>query len=385
MKKRILAIGAYERDNFGDLLFFQVLKEYLSDCTVIAGSIMYSDMTETLGEKVLPYPILLKKYSWDTVWVVGGEVGGVDIDAAYNMSLSPEQLRVYSNLSSAKKRVIQKAYSGNSVPDTAYLPDKSLFSELRQCKLIINSVGISNIEKLQNAYIAKRSLTILKEAHQLTVRDKKSAIYCRKNNISSQLIPDVVHSIGRMDNWIALKKQVSNKSPYITFQMNQGLLRSYNRYEVARILVSIIKKYKVKIIMVAAGIAAHHDSYAEYHHLKMLVGREVGKENIEVLLSRKPSVIVERIINSMLWVGTSLHGRIVASSFHVPRISLTNEKVDSYAETWDHHFPSNVMLQDVPSIIGEVLNKNYHEAHTYADSVSEMAESNLKRLKESIA
>ena len=45
-KINILTIGAYERDNFGDLLFFILLKRILEgkNCNIVAGSIVGSDM-----------------------------------------------------------------------------------------------------------------------------------------------------------------------------------------------------------------------------------------------------------------------------------------------------------------------------------------------------
>lgn len=382
MKKKILAIGAYERDNFGDLLFYQVLKDAMRDATIIAGSVMYSDMTETLGEKVLPYPVLLDKYVWDAVWVVGGEVGGVDIERAYNMSLSPERLRQYRTLSDERKEVIQRAYGGSHIPKTAYLPDIGQFELNKETPLIINSVGVSNIGLLEDPATKRKSISILRRAHQLVVRDEKSKIFCEKKGIQVRLMPDMIHSISRISKWNKLKDSRLSSSPYITFQINQSLLQTYDRNEVADTLVKIIKERKMKIIMIAAGTAVHHDSYAEYQRLKMLVGNRVGHKNIEVLLSRSPMSIVEAIVNSRLWIGTSLHGRIVASSFHVPRISLTNHKVATYALAWDPTFPYDVPLYRLTDVTEKVLSSEYTtEQIVHDEGVAKAAEDNLHRLK----
>jgi hypothetical protein len=49
------------------------------DVEVTPASIIFSDMREINGEVVYPYDLMLKLYEWDAVWVVGGEVGGVDV------------------------------------------------------------------------------------------------------------------------------------------------------------------------------------------------------------------------------------------------------------------------------------------------------------------
>ena len=84
--RRILAIGAYERDNFGDLLFLYVLRKLINNkAEVIASSIIAADTEPINGEFVLPYDILLKNHTFDGVYVAGGEIGAVDVVSGLTM------------------------------------------------------------------------------------------------------------------------------------------------------------------------------------------------------------------------------------------------------------------------------------------------------------
>lgn len=345
VKKKILAIGAYERDNFGDLLFYQMLKSFLRNHDVIAGSIMYSDMRQTLGEKVLPYTHLLEQHPWDAVWVVGGEVGGVDIDMAYRMSLDQSNVDVYDRLSPAKKRLVQQTLSAGSVPEMAYLPELDRLKLEKRPRLIINSVGVSNISLMQDQAHRRRSNKVLRSATILSVRDEESSRYCERYDIPATLNPDVVHAIAKLPEWKALKK-AKQTSRYVSFQISHHLLSSFGRNVVVDTLVELIRTLKMRVVLVAAGTAVHHDSYAEYQWVKALVQEKVGDGKIDILYSRQPSDIVATVINSSLWIGTSLHGRIIAGAFGVPRVSLQNQKVHRYATTWDDDYPSNVMIGD---------------------------------------
>lgn len=381
MKRKVLVVGAYERDNFGDLLFYQVVSNVLKGHEVIPGSIMYSDMKQTLAEKVLPYSVLLDKYHWDAVWVAGGEVGGVDINTAYGMSLNQKQLGVYNELDGKKRRVVQRAFSGAILPDTAYLPDLRLFPRNAGTKLIINSVGVANIDLMGNKKIAKDSVHVLKNAHALSVRDRKSMEFCRRRKVTATLMPDAVHAISTISYWKNMRLVESAHSRYITFQISQRLISEYDRSKMAKMLARIIKTYRIRILLVAAGTAVHHDSYAEYRRLKILVDRIIGHERVDILHSRLPADIVKSIINSRLWVGTSLHGRIVASAFGVPRISLKNDKVDVYATTWDDQYPSNIDPLALLPAVEKAFAVDHIAAGNHADQLAVMSRQNLMNLR----
>src|SRR5215218_1336037 len=83
--RRVLLVGAYERDNFGDLLFLLVTERYL-----VAAAPFSADMRALLGRHIPAYGPLLRDEAFDAIWTVGGQVGRVDLLRAYRMSASPE-------------------------------------------------------------------------------------------------------------------------------------------------------------------------------------------------------------------------------------------------------------------------------------------------------
>ena len=72
---RVLLVGAYERDNLGDLLFLLVTERYLEGAEVVAGAPFSADMRELLDRKVPAYGPLLQAEAFDAIWTVGGQVG----------------------------------------------------------------------------------------------------------------------------------------------------------------------------------------------------------------------------------------------------------------------------------------------------------------------
>lgn len=57
---RVLTVGAYERDNVGDLLFLLVTEQYLRDAEVVAAAPFDADMTSLLDRQVHAYGPLLQ-------------------------------------------------------------------------------------------------------------------------------------------------------------------------------------------------------------------------------------------------------------------------------------------------------------------------------------
>ena len=86
---RVLLVGAYERHNFGDLLFLLLTERCLGDAEVVAAAPFAADMTELLDRQVPAYGPLLDAGRFDAIWTVGGQVGAIDLARAYRMSASP--------------------------------------------------------------------------------------------------------------------------------------------------------------------------------------------------------------------------------------------------------------------------------------------------------
>jgi len=104
VRPRILCVGAYERDNFGDLLFQLVTAEYLKDADVVFAAPFAADMSALTGERIPAFGPLLASERFDAVWTVGGEVGATTVGFAHKAALGAEEHARYKAASPVERR-----------------------------------------------------------------------------------------------------------------------------------------------------------------------------------------------------------------------------------------------------------------------------------------
>lgn len=342
MKKNILTIGAYERDNFGDLLFFIVLKAALQNyqCNLVPSSVIASDMREYFGEFVYPYHFLLQKYRWDAVWVVGGQIGACDKNSGLKMSLSRENLTCYELINDSDKKLLRKYFIGNDNEFLAYLPSIKDYAKNKHTKYIINSVG--DFENLRKGFLFDNTCKILKSANYVSVRSEQAFSFLNSMKINSELVPDVVHAIAKYYNH---KSMDSNE--YILFQINRSLIQKYSIERIATNLNELMDEYNCNLNLFIAGSANLHDSVEEYEKIRNYLNSHFKKNNIFIVKEKDPLDLVNWIADAKIWIGSSLHGRIISIAYEVPRISFKTKKVTNYCNTWDNIFPFDIDIDEL--------------------------------------
>lgn len=372
--KRILAIGAFERDNFGDLLFLHVMRQLLSKQKVetVPASIIATNIESMNGEQILPYAALLKYDSFDSVYVVGGEIGAVDVAGGLMMDLSKtEHDLVLKN--KANLNEIVETYTG--IPQDyerhAYIPELSKYPLNRHIPLILNSVGLSNIKNLSPTF-SYNTIKLLKNA-TISVREHESQQFLRERSIASLLAPDIVHSIR------LFRPKFKTNKRYVAFQIHTELIKNknYSAKYIASVLQTVAHKTDTDIRLFLAGTAAFHDDEKLYQRIMREFKLLETSYRIDVTDSRDPLDLVDIISGAVMWIGTSLHGRIIAASYNVPRISLFNKKVSFYTETWDAEFPHGVILEDVLEQITKT--QTVTPKHS-ADELAKKAKDNFTKL-----
>lgn len=312
--RNILAIGAYERDNFGDYLFYEILRRALPQDFVIPGSVISADVIEQHGFVTIPYDFILKQFKVDAVWVVGGEVGGVNIPIALDMSIGLNS-ETYNLMSEQQKGIVELLLGASRKNSRAYIPDVSLYTHNRGVPLFIHSVGLSNllIETQDN-------LKLLNQSVSLVVRDDESFDIAQQSSVTPVLGPDVVHSISKY--YTPIKRRPSG---YVLIQINIATINEHGPDTIAHMIKAVYRKVEKPIILFSAGQAKGHDSDEYYENIKRLV-HDVP---IEILKARQPMLIVDEIAHANLVIATSLHARIIAATYGIKRISIENEKARS--------------------------------------------------------
>ena len=80
-------------------------------------------------------------------------------------------------------------------------------------------------------------------------------------------------------------------------------------------------------------------------------------------------------------IGTSLHVRIVAAAFGVPRVSLPKPKPTRYARQWDPDMPFDVALTDLDAAVESARGRARDAgAVAHAEGLAAAAHENLASL-----
>ena len=191
-------MGAYERDNFGDLLFLLVTERYLDGADVVAAAPFAADMRKLLGRRIPAFGPLLRDEAFDAVWTVGGQVGRVDLERAYKMSASPRAWRRYARASEARRRAILRRRTGGVTIGAPYIPFKDDFPRNAQTLTVLNSVGIAGVRGIEPAR-REPIVAALRAAGAVTVRDRGSSAFLADLGVEHRLLPDAVHALGVLE------------------------------------------------------------------------------------------------------------------------------------------------------------------------------------------
>lgn len=371
----ILAVGAYERDNFGDLLFLYILRKLLKDkANIIPSSIVFSDMRKINGEVIFPYDFLLKKYKFDGIFTVGGEVGGVDIVGALMMDISKkENEAIFRNKQDLNEIVEFYTNISQESEKHAYIIDRRDYPLNLDTPNILNSVGLSNIKNLNDKFLLKTQ-DILKNSF-ISVREEKSHNLLSDYGIESKISPDVVHTI----RIFRKKKKASGR--YVVFQINHDLIQKNNlEYgNIAEKLKIIANTANSDIKLFLAGVTEGHDDIDDYNEIVKEFNKIENEKTISIIDERDPLKLVDYISGSIMWIGTSLHGRIISAAYDVPRISLLNNKVSNYAQKWDSDMPHDIKIADITK---ELIKTVLLSEVKIGENLAEKALSNFNKLFE---
>lgn len=366
--RTILAVGAYERDNFGDYLFLEVLARHLIHYRIIPGSVIAGDMMEPYGITTVPYDYILNNTTVDLVWTVGGEVGGVDVPGALTMSLSQKQREAYITSQPEKQIAIEQVYGANRKNLLAYIPDMSLYSDKNEhTPLIVNSVGISDIN-IENPHV----VSLMKNVEDLSVRDNESKLRVEKTYKKEvNVAPDIVHTLP------LVYEPERKKDVGVLVQYNEKYYNEVDSSQLMHAITEVAQNLKLPVTLLLAGTAFGHDSEEVYASLiKHLNEAEIP---VRVIKERSPLLLVDYISSAAITISTSLHVRIISASYGIRRVSLENKKVTRYASEWDDIFPYNNTVDKIQEGVDRAL--GVPQRSVTAKNLTEAAYENLRRIK----
>lgn len=381
-RPRVLTVGAYERDNFGDLLFLLVTERYLPGSEIVSAAPFRADMTRLMDRQVPALGEQLSREGFDAIWTVGGQVGGTSIETAYRMSRPRREVARYRRAAPADQRAMLSAALGGAPIVSPYIPTPASFPRNAGAVTVLNSVGVAGAAR-RPVQIRHELAAVLQTTDLVSVRDKESSEFLRTLGVEHTLAPDIVHALGVLD-----PVEPDPDNDVVVLQVSAGIAAQLGHEAIAEQLVGSRHLGGSKVRFVQAGLAASHDSMADAERIAERIRRLSPSTEVEFATGRRPMEVVEAIRDSRLVIGTSLHVRIIAASYDRPRVTFTRRKPTRYARHWDRLMPFNVALGDLEQAMGAALEAGRrpevveasrelsrladHNARTIADRVREL-------------
>lgn len=368
-KRKAALLGAFDRFNYGDLLFPIVTQNELarhSPATETAiHALVESDLSrygalKTQSLKALYRPGVL--HDGDAVIFAGGGTIGVDWNYMHaNLLGRSGNLALYYLKrigGTAVAEHFSRACFGAGAPFPWVAGPGDFPAGVR---VAYNAVGGSEFANLAPD-VQKRTLERLAQAAYLSVRDAETQRLFSpvSQQVAVELSPDsaVLMSEQFPLDWLKTRASASlletlEGAPYVCFQSNVNYARQHAERIVAA-LEAIYEQYGLRALLLP-------------------IGRYVGLDDklaLDGILSqlRTPASIVSDEANlweimlviacARLFLGTSLHGNVTSQSFAVPHLGLSDLpcKLDYYLESWDLPEQSRcVRLEDACAQVGIAL------------------------------
>ncbi|MCQ2028690.1 polysaccharide pyruvyl transferase family protein [Stutzerimonas zhaodongensis] len=330
---KVIAYGAYDRHNYGDLLFAIVLKRYLEAngrFSVLIAATKTSDLSQYGALPTIPLKQALDETSDQPktmLIVAGGECLTAQWESIIGY-LAPQS--IYYPIKATPYLIGHKAFIYLSRMLTSIPSDVPLVlgeRDLPGYKVMYNSVGgnqISSKEPLIHDAIEQN----LKDCTYVSVRDRETSAELEKIDVEHNLVPDSAILISD----IFPQRVDPAERGHIVFHISDH--HAKRRIEtIAQQLTELNVNTGLKIALLTIGKAPGHSDDEPLDKLQSLLGDErayrVDSGHIEDIISC--------IASSKLYCGTSLHGAITALAYAVPQIALLPQnviKLSSFLETW---------------------------------------------------
>ena len=361
-----ILFGAFDRHNFGDLLFPHIAAALLTECNLVFAGLVECNLRACGGHQVEALVSLAARWRDQPVNIVhaGGELLTCSAWEAAVMTLPPNEAQdIIGHGNAHSPKALEWAQAKLGLAALApYTVQRSLFPKARS--IIYNAVGGVDLDRYDLAF-RKEVLGNLRAANAVGVRDKITRAQLHAAGIPTRLMPDPAVMVAELfgDNIRRLARsgevaEVLNAFPqgYLAVQFSADFGDDEMLEEMAAQLNVLIRITGYGIVFFCAGMAPWHDDPVCYQRLAARM------QNLPVRLFRSLDAwdICALISASSGYVGSSLHGRIVAMAFGLPRVNLVHDaqhsKQASYASTWeDARTPITVQVQGIAQGMQEAL------------------------------
>lgn len=343
-----ILFGAFDRHNFGDLLFPHIAAALLPERRLVFAGLTERDMRPWGGHPVHSLQQAVEAWGQQPVRLlhVGGETLSCEAWQAAVMLQPPSAAQVIVKRLAASPTARQAwTESVLGAPNLApYCAAPKLFPCAQ--RVVYTAAGGVELGESSDA-LRDEVFHCLRSANTVGVRDRLTLAHLRNAGIAARLMPDpavmVAELFGPSIEAHAARGELAdirNTFPhgYIAVQLSADFGDDATLNAIASQLDLVATTSGLGIVLFRAGSAPWHD---DLDSLQRLATRFQARPPV-IFNSLHLWDICALIAESRAYCGSSLHGRIVATAFCLPRLNILHPgqagrptKQAAYAATWE--------------------------------------------------
>jgi hypothetical protein len=340
--------GAFDRHNFGDLLFPHIVTALTGGKDALFVGLAKRDLRSCGGHRVEALAEVAARWSEHPVNIfhVGGELLTCDAwQAAVMLSPGGEAEETIARLDRLPVARMAWAHMALGLSSLApYTLSRDLFP--RAAAVICNAVGGVDLNDIDPA-VRGEALAKLAAADYVSVRDKHTQALLGAAGIAAALMPDCAAMVAelfgagireRSHNGEVAQILQAFPQGYIAVQFSADFGDDETLAEIVAQLDRVALSSGYGVAFFRAGAAPWHDDLACYQR----VAARMRVRQVKIFRSLNVWDICALIASSRGYCGSSLHGRIVAMAFALPRMNMIHPaqaarptKQAAFAATWE--------------------------------------------------
>ncbi len=348
MDRPLILFGAFDRHNFGDLLLAHLAAALLPGRELVFAGLAERDLRPWGGHRVHALAALAPEVArrGADLLHVGGEILDCSAWQAAVMLQPPGQVQpliAYLERHPCERAQWAAAVTGSAV-EAPYVAGPHRLPGLRRC--LFHGVGGVGLPEAPAA-LRTEVLAALRAADAVSVRDCRTLAALKGAGIGARLVPDlavrVAERFGRRIARQACRGEVAGVidelgGAHVALQLGPEFADDASLALLAVQLDALAQSTGLGVALFRAGSAPWHDNLDT---LLRLAAR-LRTARVRVLRSLDVWDICALIASGRAYAGSSLHGRLVASAYGLPRLSLAPPqpsaqatKLAAYLDTWE--------------------------------------------------
>lgn len=380
-----ILFGAFDRHNFGDLLFPHIAAALLKRNDLIFAGLADRDMSHLGGHRVQALAGLAANWGKRPANIihVGGELLTCTAwQAAVMLQPLDEIQATIAHFDRHPEERLEWIPSQLGISALApYTVARGLFPG--ESSIIYNAVGGVDLSELEPAMRAE-VLANLKAAGAVSVRDGQTLPQLEAAGIQAMLIPDPAVMVAalfgeeiRQHAQAGEMSQILAAFPqgYLALQFSADFGDDATLTAIAAQLDQVAASTGYGVVFFRAGAAPWHDDLECYRR----VAARMHSPQVSLFTSLNLWDICAVVAHSRVYCGSSLHGRIVAMAFALPRISLIHPrqvnrptKQAAFAATWEGRSqPATVEVNGIHQGIRHALSADPKQLRKIAGTLVE--------------